>query len=268
MAYITCFDDQRSVIANTCLAIARLGGDVRLVSKQLDQQERIDNIRLLEQQKVDTSLVSWLQSADQTTVFTSLEIKDQWFMNSDVFHFSVNSLVERTAAAVTVQAIEKAKKQGNLVSFDLSTRAEDWPEGEFNIESVETCFGFVDVVRLSKRSLELFGMTEIEFVKSVVSQGVKLVIITDGAEPTKVVAKGIYSEITPPNVNLIDASLAGEAFIGAFLFALVEQGDVKKTILDQQKLEELTLFASRCAAYTVSQKAGLSAMPALDDIAL
>ncbi|TXR54489.1 PfkB family carbohydrate kinase [Reinekea thalattae] len=288
MAFITCFGEASmdflsqpqaneqssealpttSAIANVAVAVATLGGSARFISQLADDAVSEQILTALAQREVDTSLVQKQADKQTTLALTVQDIKDQWFINSAVFHFSSNTLTEPSMAETTLTAISKARKQGNLVTFDVNLQPHLWPNGKVDQAVIERCFASVDMVKLSQQELELLSPEgEIAFVKSVVAQGVSFVVITDETNAIKVIAKGIYSEVTPPTVEVVDATAAGDAFMGALLFALVEQGDSKKTMADQQKLEQLTLFASRCGAHAVTKPGAFDAMPSLDDIA-
>ena len=277
--------------ANVAVAIAKLGGAARFAGQVGKDRFGDFLISALDTYNVDTSLVKQHDSAKTALAFvflddsgersfeffrdhtadmllTQFDVKDQWFMNSDVFHFCSNTLTESAIAETTLFAIEKAKKQGNLVSFDINLRHNLWQGGKADIDVVKSCFKFVDIIKVSKEELDyLEPEGEIAFVKGAVAEGVKLVLVTDGGNPIKVIAKGIYSEITPPQTTVVDTTAAGDAFTGGFLYALVEQGDLNKALQDQQTLEEITLFASRCGAFTVSKPGAFTALPEFDDIA-
>jgi fructokinase len=276
--------------ANTAVAIAKLGGDARFAGQVGKDRFGDFLISALKSYGVDTSLVKQHDSASTALAFVFLDdrgersfeffrdqtadmllspfdVKDQWFMNSNIFHFCSNTLTETALAETTLVAIEKAKKQGNLVSFDINLRHNLWQAGQADSEIVKSCFKFVDLIKVSREELDyLEPQGEMTFVKAAAAEGVKLILITDGGNPVKVIAKGIFSEITPPETQVVDTTAAGDAFTGAFLFALAQQADLTKALQDQQTLEEITLFASRCGAFTVARQGAFTALPAFDDI--
>ncbi|PTY38543.1 carbohydrate kinase, partial [Saccharospirillum sp. MSK14-1] len=162
------------------------------------------------------------QTADM--LLTPIDVKDKWFMGASLFHFCSNTLTEATIAETTQTAIEKAQKQGCVVSFDVNLRHNLWPNGQADVERVKACFNHVDILKVSKEELDyLEPEGEVAFVKAAIAQGVKTILITDGGNPIKVLASGIYSEITPPKTTVVDTTAAGDAFTGGFLFALAEQ---------------------------------------------
>lgn len=276
--------------ANVAVAISKLGGAARFAGQIGSDHFGDFLIEALNTYEVDTSLVQQHPTAKTALAFVFLDeqgersfeffrnqtadmllnrfdVKDQWFINSDIFHFCSNTLTDDDIADTTLFAIEKARKQGCLVSFDVNLRHNLWPDNKADIDRVKSCFAFTDLIKVSKEELDYLEPDgEIAFVKAAVEQGVKVVLITDGANPIKVIAKGIYSEITPPETDVVDTTAAGDAFTGGFLFALSEQDDLKKALTNQETLEELTLFASRCGAFTVSKPGAFTALPSLDDI--
>ncbi len=277
--------------ANVAVAIGKLGGDARFVGqvgndtfghflKSSLETYHVDTTQILMHESAKTALAfvflddqgerSFEFHRDKTAdvLLTPFDVKDQWFMNSDIFHFCSNTLTDENISNTTLHAIEKAKKQGCLVSFDINLRHNLWPKGKADIETVTRCFKFVDIIKVSKEELDyLAPQGEQSFVTDAISQGVKLVLITDGGEPIKIIAKGIYSEITPPKTNVVDTTAAGDAFTGGFLFALAEQSDINKALTNQDTLEQIVLFASKCGAFTVARQGAFTALPTLDDFA-
>ena len=277
--------------ANVAVAIGKLGGDARFAGHVGDDVFGKFLKQSLETYDVDTSNMFLNPNAKTALAFVTLDddgersfefyrdksadmlmaeqdVKDKWFMGADLFHFCSNTLTEPAIAKTTLFALEKAKNQGCMVSFDINLRHNLWPELKADAETVLACFNYVDVIKVSKEELDYLSPEgEEAFVKNAIAQGVTTILITDGGNPIKVLAKGIFSEITPPKTEVVDTTAAGDAFTGGFLFALAEQDDLKKALQDQQTLEELCLFASKCGAFTVAKQGAFTALPTMDDLA-
>jgi fructokinase len=277
--------------ANVAVAIGKLGGEARFAGQVGNDTFGHFLKSALETYHVDTDNMSFHETAKTALAFvflddsgersfeffrdqsadmllTEQDVKDKWFMGAGIFHFCSNTLTESPIAKTTMSALEKARKQGCLISFDINLRHNLWPEGKAEIQRVTDCFPYVDLIKVSKEELDYLSPEgEVEFVKQAISAGVKTVLITDGGNPIKVLAKGVYSEITAPQTDVVDTTAAGDAFTGGFLFALAEQDDLRKALTDQKTLEELTLFASKCGAYTVARQGAFTALPTFDDLA-
>lgn len=276
--------------ANVAVAIAKLGGEARFAGQVGNDTFGHFLKSSLEAYDVDTSNLLMHATAKTACAFVFLDeqgersfeffrdntadlllgerdVKDRWFMDADIFHFCSNTLTNPDIANTTLFALTKARKQECLVSFDINLRHNLWPSGKADRQTVLDCFPMVDLIKVSKEELDyLEPQGELAFVKGAIEQGVSTVLITDGGNPIKVIAKGIFSEITPPKTNVVDTTAAGDAFTGGFLFALAEQKDVHKAITDQVKLEAMALFASKCGAFTVARQGAFTALPTLDEL--
>jgi len=276
--------------ANVAVAISKLGGEASFAGQVGNDTFGLFIKQALEDYAVDTSNLALHASAktalafvfldsdgersfeffrDQTAdmLLTPQDVKDRWFIGASIFHFCSNTLTEPTLAQTTRTAIEKARKQGCVTSFDVNLRHNLWPAGKADIEAVKACFKYVDIIKVSKEELDyLEPEGEVAFVKAAIAEGVTTVLITDGGNAIKALAKGVYSEIMPPKVDVVDTTAAGDAFTGGFLFALAEQTDIRKTLTDQKQLEELVLFASKCGGITVSRQGAFTALPTLDEL--
>ena len=276
--------------ANVAVAIGKLGGQARFAGQVGDdtfgrflqsslKTYDVDTSCLLKHPTAKTAMAFVFLDDDGERSFefyrtntadmllTEFDVQDKWFMGSDVFHFCSNTLTEEGIAKTTQSALAKARKQGCIVSFDINLRHNLWPDGKADIQRVTDCFAHVDLIKVSKEELDYLSPEgEQAFVKSAVEQGVSTILITDGGNPIKVLARGIYSEIDTPKTDVVDTTAAGDAFTGGFLFALAEQKDIRAALTDQETLEKLTLFASKCGAFTVARQGAFTALPTLDDL--
>jgi fructokinase len=276
--------------ANVAVAIGKLGGEARFAGQVGDDTFGHFLKESLDTYDVDTSNMLFHPTAktalafvfldndgersfeffrDQTAdlLLTEQDVKDKWFIGADIFHFCSNTLTDPAIAKTTLATLKKAKSQGCLISFDINQRHNLWPHGKADIATVKDCFEYVDLIKVSKEELDFLEPEgEMAFVKAAIETGVSTLLITDGGEPIKVLAKGVYSEITPPETTVVDTTAAGDSFTGGFLFALAEQKEPRKAIVDQQQLEAMTLFASKCGAFTVSKQGAFTALPTFDDM--
>jgi len=273
--------------ANVAVAIGKLGGEAKFVGQVGDDTFGRFLKQALDTYRVDTSLVSLHPEAKTALAFVFLDdsgersfeffrnntadmlvskdqISSEWF--GDIFHFCSNTLTETDIAETTYEAIARAKTAGSLVSFDINLRHNLWPTGQADAAAVTRCFKHVDIIKVSIEELDYLAEDEQSFVKSAVAEGVKLVLITDGGEPIKVVAPGIYSSISTPKVDVVDTTAAGDAFTGGFLFALSREEDLSAALTDQDTLEYLTFFASQCGGFTVARQGAFTALPELKDV--
>ncbi|MBU2863717.1 carbohydrate kinase [Reinekea forsetii] len=276
--------------ANVAVAIAKLGGDARFAGqvgndsfgqflKNALETYEVDTAHLMTHASAKTALAfvmldetgersfEFYREKTADLLITPQDIKDIWFRDANIFHFCSNTLTDENIASTTLFALERARKQGCLVSFDVNLRHNLWPNNTIDKDRIRACFEHVDIVKVSKEELDFLEPEgEAAFVKTVIGLGAKVVLLTDAGNPIKILAKGIYSEISPPDTEVKDTTAAGDAFTGGFLFALSEQSDIRKAIASQSTLEAMTVFASKCGAFTVARQGAFTALPTLDDL--
>ena len=102
-----------------------------------------------------------------------------------VFHFGTLSLTEEPARSATAAAVEYAKKQGKLISFDPNLRKPLWPSDAAAKEQIEWGLRKADIVKISDEEIEfLWGLSPEDGAKKLLSEyGVQLVYATLGPPP-------------------------------------------------------------------------------------
>jgi fructokinase len=77
-------------------------------------------------------------------------------------------------------------------------------------------------------------------------------------------------QVTPPKVQAVDTTAAGDAFIGGLLAALVSAQLTRQTLSawigSASLLTQALEFACRCGAFTVTREGAYAALPKLEDL--
>ena len=150
---------------------------------------------------------------------------------------------------------------GNLpIYFDANIRP-DFIENKKNYfdRFVELTFK-VDIIKISDEDYRyLYGAQDFnEVSKDWLHNGVKLVILTLGAEGSKVIydnGKDVF--VKSQKVDVVDTIAAGDSFNGGFLLRLDEQGLLDRESLNNinnTQLESTLSFANKVASITVTKK--------------
>jgi len=85
--------------------------------------------------------------------------------------------------------------------------------------------------------------------------GPRVVLVTDGAEPVRVLTDGIEHQVIAPTVAVVDTIGAGDTFGGAFLACLVHGGGGREAAGDTAAVLRAARFAVRASA-VVCERAG------------
>jgi len=175
-----------------------------------------------------------------------------------VVHFGSYSLVVTpTADAFAALAGREARRR--LITLDPNVRLNVEPDLEVWRARVQAMAAHADLIKVSGEDLEAMypGRSVEANVERWLAAGVRLVVVTRGAEGAlgftaraRVIAAG-------ERVQVVDTVGAGDAFQAALLCALDELELASRTgleSLDEATLERCLSFAGRAAAITCSRR--------------
>ena len=120
--------------------------------------------------------------ADTCLAFEELDLS--LIDGAKVFHFGSLSLTGEPARTATRRAVEYAKKQGKLISYDPNLRKPLWPDLEEAREQLLWGLSQADVVKISDEEVDfLFGLAPEEGADRIFERfGAKLVFVTCGGD--------------------------------------------------------------------------------------
>ena len=190
-----------------------------------------------------------------------------------IFHFCSNTLTDTSLNSKSLYAIKKAKLNNTLISFDVNLRQQLWNDVNLLPERVNACLKLSDLVKLSKDEAEYLAqqanMGYQNYIDSLITLGIKLIVITDGPNPIHIVSSSFSNYIPVPTIKAVDTTAAGDSFIASFIFSLAQQtndNSLTITLTNLDKVSEAVLFAAKCGAYTCQQKGAFAALPTIDNI--
>lgn len=126
------------------------------------------------------------------------------------------------------------------------------------------------IIKISDEELEF--ITEIHDVENAIQSlfkgNVLAVVYTKGAKGADLYIKGKKFESEGFLVNVQDTTGAGDAFIGGFLFKLLEAGAQPGNLVDLlcENHKEILRFANASGAFTTTGKGAISALPTKEQI--
>jgi fructokinase len=285
--------------ANAAVAVARLGGRSYMAGKIGDdmfghflrdelQAAGVNTTYLLDTTEAKTALAfvsldasgersfSFYRNPSADMLFRADEFQPQWFAEPGILHICSNTLTTPEIAAVTLAGVQMARAHGWLVSFDLNLRHNLWPLGQANTTAIWPVIAEADLLKMSKEELHYMcaGHSEDDTIKHLFESVARLLLITDGGNPLRVLVKTPdgYNEsrLTPPAVTMIDSTGAGDAFVGGLLYQLSSQNIEAHQLADfcaeTDRLHKALLFAARCGGYAAAHYGAFAAMPTLADI--
>lgn len=176
-----------------------------------------------------------------------------------VFHFGSLSLTNEPARSATYRAVEYAKANGKLISYDPNLRPPLWENLDEAKREILWGLAQADIVKISDDEvLFLFDMPPAEGVAHIIENyGVKLVFVTCGAEGAYFSNGHASGFAAAPEVKAIDTTGAGDIFGGTAMWKLLE---CKKSpeLINQSELQGIVDFACRIASESTTKAGGLA----------
>jgi fructokinase len=105
--------------------------------------------------------------------------------------------------------------------------------------------------------------------EALLERGPRLVIITCGADGALLLTARHQIEVPALVVRPLDTTGAGDAFMGAILYTLAQQGcttPVDLLSLSEKDLDSLGSFANRVAGLSVTRYGGISSFPFMHEV--
>ena len=281
--------------ANVAAAVAKYGQEAGMISKLGTDAFGDFLIEQLTKVGVQTNKILRTSEANTALAFVSLqnngerdfsfyrnpsadmllceeEIDPQWFQAGDILHFCSVDLVESPMKHAHKKAIKAVSNVGGIVSFDPNVRLPLWKNKADCRKAILEFIPFADIVKVSDEELEFITGIENEekALQSLFIGNVKAVVFTKGASGASLILPGNHYTSSGYSVEVKDTTGAGDAFIGGFLYKLLElQATLEKVegILQHHQAEILS-FANASGALTTTEKGAISALPTKEEIEL
>lgn len=194
------------------------------------------------------------------------------FAEPAIVHFCTNSLTEPEIADTTLAMAEMARRAGCLISVDANLRHNLWESGEANIGLVTRLLDAADLLKLSADELDYLRADHPRnaWLPERLAAGVKATVITDGPGEVRLHTARLDDRVTPPQVDAVDTTAGGDAFIGGLLSELASRfgksGIDDDWHRDGAFLTRAVDTACRCGAHAVARPGAYVALPTQDDL--
>lgn len=260
--------------------IGKIGNDAlgKMLKKTVeDQGICIDN--LVEDEEIHTTLAFVHSDKDGDRSFSFYrnpgadlmlqweEINVDFLVNTKIFHFGTLSMTEEEIKNVTKKAVQKAKENGVLISFDPNFRPPLWKDMEDARQQMWYGIGQCDILKISDDEiLFLTGTKDIDegIARIREKSRAKLICATMGKNGSKVYYKGKTVFGRPfLRKDTIETTGAGDTFMACVLNTVLEKGLEQLT---QESLTEMLLFANAASSIITTRKGALKVMPQRQEI--
>lgn len=199
---------------------------------------------------------------------TPEDVDQELLAQAGILHFGSVSLTADHARTATLYAVERAKAQGAVISYDPNYRAALWNSPEEAVDWMRRPLDQVDILKISDEEMELLsGCSDPQTCSQALAEkGISLVLITLGSQGV-FYRFGEHTGIVPGVATQVaDTNGAGDTFFGAVLSQLSRRPQGVLEGLEVAELEAILAFANRAASVTCSRSGAIPAMPTLDEV--
>ena len=238
----------------------------------------IDASNLMVNENVNTTLAfvhtfpdgdrefSFYRNPGADMMLTADEVNPEVVKDTKVFHFGTLSMTHEGVREATKKAVETAKANGCLVSFDPNLRPPLWSSLDLAKEQMEYGFGKCDILKISDNEIQFVSGKEdydegIAYLQE--TYNIPLILLTMGKDGSRAYYKGMRVERPGFSVKAIETTGAGDTFCGSSLNYLVDH-DFEN--LTEEQLGEMLTFANAAAALVTTKKGAIKAMPVKEEV--
>jgi fructokinase len=271
--------------ANVAVAAARLGAQSGFIGKVGEDTFGRFLEDILKDEGVDTRGMRFDRAARTTLVFIAMpdvhsaefvfyrnpgadmllspdELDADMLQETSCLHFGSLSLIDEPIHSATLRAIEIARSAGAMISFDVNYRPPLWSNPEAARQRVMATIPLVDLVKVNETELALLtGSKTLDSAsKSLLAHGPKLCVVTLGKKGSFFHNGGESKFVPGFEVETIDATGCGDAFIAGLLHQLVK--DRKRLDdLSPSRLGDALRYANAVGALTALTQGVIPALP-------
>lgn len=188
--------------------------------------------------------------------------------NCRIFHFGTLSMTHEGVRKATIKALDTAKENGALISFDPNLRPPLWQSLEDARVQIAYGLSRCDILKIADNEIEFMtGETDFDKGAAILQAkypNIKLLNVTAGAE-------GSYSysfghRVFVPSFRLggtIETTGAGDTFCASVLNYVLEHGIEN---LSEKQLIDMLRFANAAAYLVTTKKGAIRSMPDKADV--
>lgn len=238
----------------------------------------IDSTRLVMDPEVNTTLAfvhtfpdgdrefSFYRNPGADMMLSESDVDPEFIGQAKIFHFGTLSMTHDGVRAATKKAVQAARENGCLISFDPNLRPPLWSSLELAKEQMEYGFGVCDILKISDNEIQFVSGKEdydegIAYLQE--KYQIPLILLTMGRDGSRAYYKGMRVQRPGFSVKAIETTGAGDTFCGCSLTYILEHDFDSLT---EEQLGEMLTFANAAAAIVTTKKGAIRSMPERDEV--
>ena len=238
----------------------------------------IDSTRLVMDPEVNTTLAfvhtfpdgdrefSFYRNPGADMMLSESDVDPEFIGQAKIFHIGTLSMTHDAVRPATKKAVQAARENGCLISFDPNLRPPLWSSLELAKEQMEYGFGVCDILKISDNEIQFVSGKEdydegIAYLQE--KYQIPLILLTMGRDGSRAYYKGMRVQRPGFSVKAIETTGAGDTFCGSSLTYILEHDFDSLT---EEQLGEMLTFANAAAAIVTTKKGAIRSMPEREEV--
>ncbi|AEY67229.1 carbohydrate kinase [Clostridium sp. BNL1100] len=276
--------------ANVLTAVSKLGGKCAFIGKVGNDQfgnflksvledNHIEAKGLKFSEKVNTTLAfvhldehgdrsfSFYRNPGADLMLTPDDLELDIIKECKIFHFGSLSMTDEPARSATIKAVEYAKSEGKIISYDPNWRPLLWKDDIQARAGMMLGLEYADILKISETELEfLTGESNLEYGSKILfNKGIKLILVTLGPKGCFFRCSDGCGHLNTYDTRVVDTTGAGDAFLGGLLYQISK---VTSPLVEINKtmISDIIDFSNAVGALCASKRGAIPAMPSLPEV--
>jgi len=204
----------------------------------------------------------WKNSAN--TCFAPADLREDILRSSRILQLGSLLMSTPTGNATTMRALQIAKEEGLIVSFDPNVRPGMWDNTDDMVPAIRRVMPYAHILKVSEEEAELLtGSGDVAEASHLLMQqfaNLEIVFVTLGAEGCFFRSKKYSGQCPSPKVQAVDTTGCGDSFTGGALCTFLEFGCPLEELTEQQ-LTAMVQTGCNIGAYVATKYGGVLSMP-------
>jgi len=182
------------------------------------------------------------------------------FASGEILHYCSIALSAEPSRSTVLNAVEQIHAAGGWVSFDPNIREDMWHDRAEMLATIADALASADVIKLSLEELWLLsdhGDTDTALGRFTERFQPRLLLITQGKAGVTLWQQGERRDFQAPEVQPVDTTGAGDAFVAGLLAALSALGRLPQA----DEWPGVIAQAPACGALATTAKGAMTALP-------
>jgi fructokinase len=175
------------------------------------------------------------------------DISEEAIAAASIVHTSTWPLSREPSRSAVFRALQVARDQGRIVSFDPNYSLVVWPDHLEAQDVMRHIYRYVTITKASLDDARRFfgpGHSPHQYVRMFHELGPRTVVFTMGKEGSLISENGrLLGHLPTRPVKIVNATGAGDAFWAGFLVALLDGNQPERCLLFAREVAELKLRA-------------------------